>query len=131
MSTTSLPHPVLDHVALASRHAWSNLIRYGYELGGRWLGAPPMAELENFYFCQVELAGDGLSFRVEAYPLGGEGAGGEGGGRLRGLTSSRPASVVRAAWLSSPNCTPLRPDRFTQIAIADRASADGANRGWW
>ncbi len=57
MSTTSLPHPVLDHVALASRHAWSNLIRYSYELGGHWLGAPPMAELENFYFCQVELAG--------------------------------------------------------------------------
>ena len=47
----------MDHVALASRHAWDQVIRYCYQLGGQWLGGPPMAELDAFYFCQVELDG--------------------------------------------------------------------------
>ncbi|MEZ5406652.1 MAG: VOC family protein [Acidimicrobiales bacterium] len=49
--------PVMDHVALASRHAWDQVIRYCYHLGAHWLGGPPMAELGGFYFCQAGLDG--------------------------------------------------------------------------
>lgn len=55
--TPSPDQPRMDHLALASRHAWDQLVRYGYQLGGRWRGGPPMAELDGFYFCQVELEG--------------------------------------------------------------------------
>ena len=47
----------MDHVALASRHAWDQAIRYCYHLGAQWLGGPPMAELGGFYFCQAGLDG--------------------------------------------------------------------------
>jgi methylmalonyl-CoA/ethylmalonyl-CoA epimerase len=48
----------MDHLAVASTHAWDNVIRYAYHLGGRWLGGPDNDETSNagddFYFCQVE-----------------------------------------------------------------------------
>lgn len=47
----------MDHVALASRHAWDQLTRYQNQLGGRWLGGPELDDSEGFYFCQVEFAG--------------------------------------------------------------------------
>ncbi|MGF1598831.1 MAG: VOC family protein [Acidimicrobiales bacterium] len=59
MSTTDGPDDGihLDHVAVASTHAWDQLIRYGYELGGEWLGGPPIDDERAFYFCQVGFAG--------------------------------------------------------------------------
>ena len=48
----------MDHLAVASHRAWDNLIRYGYDLGGRWLGGPDndmsSDAADAFYFCQVE-----------------------------------------------------------------------------
>ena len=46
-----------DHVALASRHAWPMVTRYGHQLGGRWLGGPDRTAEEDFYFCQLEFEG--------------------------------------------------------------------------
>jgi len=48
----------LDHVALASDHAWDQLVRYGYHLGARWLGGPDdyaTGDDDGFYFAQMEL----------------------------------------------------------------------------
>ena len=56
MSEVSRPAQ-LDHVALASDHAWDNLVRYVDHLGARWLGGPPVDGTRAFYFSQVELAG--------------------------------------------------------------------------
>jgi len=50
-------HIHLDHLALASTHAWDQVIRYAYQLGGRWLGGPALDDSSGFYFCQVELEG--------------------------------------------------------------------------
>ena len=64
----AVDHITMDHVAVASERAWDNLIRYGYHLGGRWLGGPDndperrddsvddSAGDDGFYFCQVEFA---------------------------------------------------------------------------
>jgi hypothetical protein len=48
---------MMDHVALASRNAFDQLIRYCYSLGARWMGGPPPEELGGFYFCQAEFDG--------------------------------------------------------------------------
>lgn len=47
----------MDHVALASRHAFDQLAVYHHRLGGRWLGGPLLDDEAPFYFCQVEFAG--------------------------------------------------------------------------
>ena len=51
----------MDHVAVVSNHAWDNVLRYGRDLGGRWIGGPdndPTSNAgDNFYFCQVEFDG--------------------------------------------------------------------------
>lgn len=46
----------LDHLALASRRAWDNVVRYCFDFGATWLGGPTEAPTE-FYFCQVGMAG--------------------------------------------------------------------------
>jgi methylmalonyl-CoA/ethylmalonyl-CoA epimerase len=62
----------MDHLAVASHRAWDNLIRYGYDLGGKWLGGPdndPNTERELlFYFCQVEFDGGTKIEILEALP---------------------------------------------------------------
>ncbi|MGI9615667.1 MAG: VOC family protein [Acidimicrobiales bacterium] len=67
---------VMDHVAVASANAWDNLIRYGYQLGGRWLGGPDndpeRTDTGGFYFCQVEFARGARIEILEAIP--GEGS---------------------------------------------------------
>lgn len=64
-----------DHVALASNHAWDQIIRYGYHMGAKWLSGPDdyAGGIEDgFYFAQVELeAGTKLEF-IE--PLAGAGS---------------------------------------------------------
>lgn len=51
----------MDHLAVASDHAWDQLIRYSYHVGARWMGGPandPDSEAgDQFYFCQVEFDG--------------------------------------------------------------------------
>lgn len=63
---------VMDHLAVASDHAWDNVIRYAYHLGGRWMGGPdndPTFEMEDrFYFCQVEFAHGTKIEILEAIP---------------------------------------------------------------
>lgn len=62
----------MDHVALASPHAWDQLTRYQHELGAGWLGGPSIDEANGFFFCQVELdRGTKLEFLE---PLPGEGS---------------------------------------------------------
>lgn len=48
----------LDHVALASRHAWDNVVRYGHHMGARWMGGTNdyATEEYDFYFAQMEFA---------------------------------------------------------------------------
>lgn len=53
----STPPAQLDHLALASFHAWDNVTRYCDQLGARWLGGPSGHEPRPFYFCQLEMAG--------------------------------------------------------------------------
>ncbi len=52
---------VMDHVAVVSDRAWDNVIRYGRDLGGRWLGGPdndPASQAgDDFYFCQIAFEG--------------------------------------------------------------------------
>ncbi len=60
--------PTLDHLALASRRAWDQVVRYCYQLGGRWLGGPTEAGVDPFYFCQVEFSGGTKLEFVEPYP---------------------------------------------------------------
>ncbi len=77
----------MDHVAVASERAWDNLIRYGYHLGGKWLGGPdndperradagPNGDGEGdgdgFYFCQIQFAAGTKIEILEAIP--GEGS---------------------------------------------------------
>jgi methylmalonyl-CoA/ethylmalonyl-CoA epimerase len=66
----------MDHLAVASHHAWDNLIRYGYDLGGKWLGGPDNDESsdagDDFYFCQVEFEAGTKVEILEAIP--GEGS---------------------------------------------------------
>ena len=66
----------MDHVAVASTHAWDNLVRYCYDLGGRWLGGPDndpdRVDGGGFYFCQVEFAAGTKIEILEAIP--GEGS---------------------------------------------------------
>lgn len=61
----------MDHVALASRHTWDQVTRYCHQLGGRWLGGPPL-DGRSFYFCQVEFAGGTKLELLE--PIPGEGS---------------------------------------------------------
>jgi methylmalonyl-CoA/ethylmalonyl-CoA epimerase len=62
----------MDHVAVASPHAWDNLVRYCYDLGGRWLGGPDNdpARIDDgaFYFCQIEFASGTKIELLEATP---------------------------------------------------------------
>lgn len=66
----------MDHLAVASTHAWDNLVRYCYDLGGRWLGGPDndpdRADDGGFYFCQIEFAAGTKIEVLEAIP--GEGS---------------------------------------------------------
>lgn len=66
----------MDHLAVASHRAWDNVIRYGYHLGGRWLGGPDNDESSDagdaFYFCQVEFEAGTKIEILEAIP--GEGS---------------------------------------------------------
>lgn len=62
----------LDHVALASAHAWEQVIRYAFHLGGRWLGGPTIDDSSGFYFCQVELEGGAKLEFLE--PIAGDGS---------------------------------------------------------
>jgi methylmalonyl-CoA/ethylmalonyl-CoA epimerase len=62
----------LDHVALASLHAWDNVIRYCYQLGGEWLGGPGIEDGGGFYFCQVGFEGGTKLELLE--PTAGEGS---------------------------------------------------------
>lgn len=58
--------PVLDHLALAGRWAWANMIRYCYHLGARWMGGADIGDTTDaeagtgnaaeFYFAQAEFA---------------------------------------------------------------------------
>ncbi len=57
----------LDHLALASRRAWDNVTRYCFDLGATWLGGPT-APPEEFYFCQVGLAGGAKLEFLEPVP---------------------------------------------------------------
>lgn len=62
----------MDHLAVASSRAWDNLIRYGYGLGGKWLGGPandPNGDRDLlFYFCQVEFEAGTKIEILEALP---------------------------------------------------------------
>ncbi|MEM7275055.1 MAG: VOC family protein [Actinomycetota bacterium] len=60
--------PILDHLALASRRAWDNLIRYGDQFGGRWLAGPTDPAEDPFYFCHLEFAGGTKLELLEPYP---------------------------------------------------------------
>jgi methylmalonyl-CoA epimerase len=63
----------LDHVALASRHVWEQIYRYGFQLGARWMGGPDDYDLgdeNSFYFAQMELEGGTKLEFLE--PLAGE-----------------------------------------------------------
>jgi len=66
----------MDHLAVVSHYAWDNLIRYGYHLGGKWLGGPDNDESSDagdaFYFCQVEFEAGTKVEILEAIP--GEGS---------------------------------------------------------
>ncbi|WP_419841882.1 VOC family protein [Candidatus Poriferisodalis sp.] len=57
MLTTLRDDIVMDHVAVVSERAWDNVIRYGRDLGGRWIGGPdndPSSHAgDDFYFCQM------------------------------------------------------------------------------
>lgn len=64
---TEVPdEPSLDHLALAGRWAWANMIRYCYHLGARWVGGAKVADpadgeavtgnATEFYFAQAEFA---------------------------------------------------------------------------
>ena len=66
----------MDHLAVVSHRAWDNLIRYGYQLGGKWIGGPDNDESSDagdmFYFCQVEFEAGTKVEILEAIP--GEGS---------------------------------------------------------
>ncbi len=56
----------LDHLALASVHAWDNVVRYCYHLGARWLGGTDdyaTSDEYDFYFAQVEMQ-DGTKLEI-------------------------------------------------------------------
>ncbi len=72
MTNTSNDRIQMDHVALASPHAWDQVIRYAYQLGGRWLGGPTTDDNSAFYFCQVEMEGGTKLELLE--PLAGSGS---------------------------------------------------------
>ena len=57
MTNSTIDRIQMDHVALASTHAWDQVIRYNYHFGGRWLGGPVIDDETAFYFCQVEFEG--------------------------------------------------------------------------
>jgi len=60
--TTTTDGIAMDHVALASRHAWDHIIRFCYQMGAHWLGGPPLGD-GGFYFCQAEMqSGTKLEF---------------------------------------------------------------------
>lgn len=66
----------LDHVALASQHAWENVYRYCYHLGGEWRGGPAIDEGaddhdDQFYFAQVGFANDTTLELLEPLPTTG------------------------------------------------------------
>lgn len=63
----------LDHLALASRHAWDNVVRYAYHLGARWMGGSNEYETEDepFYFAQVEMQGGTKLEFLEPLPVEG------------------------------------------------------------
>ncbi len=58
--------PTFDHLALAGRWAWANMIRYCYHLGARWMGGADIGDTADaeagtgnaaeFYFAQAEFA---------------------------------------------------------------------------
>ncbi len=56
-----------DHLALAGRRAWDNVIRYCFDLGATWLGGPTEPP-EDFYFCHVGLAGGAKLEFLEPLP---------------------------------------------------------------
>ena len=61
-----------DHVALASHHAWDNVTRYCYQLGGEWLGGPALDGGGAFYFCQLGFDGGAKLELLE--PIEGDGS---------------------------------------------------------
>lgn len=66
-----ITQPTFDHVALASRHVWDNLIRYAYHLGARWMGGSDDYETDpedDFYFAQVECQGGTKLEFIQAMP---------------------------------------------------------------
>lgn len=70
-STMELGPIRMDHVALASRHAWDQVTRYHHQLGGRWLGGPLLDDEAAFYFCQIEFDGGTKIELLEPTPGGG------------------------------------------------------------